>query len=254
MNHNNSSLASTQSSSEVDQRPLSEYDNLQNIVAINCNGSSNSSTLQTHFPLADIKFRFDDLPQSSSAAGMSSSQQNSSSNNATTSIPSHKPQYENVIDTVQMRNKRENDSSIDQSDGHVLSSQHRPAISEAKSSFFGLHVQQSDDMEMLIEETVNIKVRSNEVQYVNLTNENEDKEQISATSSASGSSSVTATPSSSPIRGERASSRKNSEGSNRSKSPKFILPDMTSNANPSQVSLLHIYKICNYHLISMRVL
>jgi hypothetical protein len=211
-----------QSSSEVEQqRPLSEYDNLQ-VVTTNGDGGN---ILQSHFPLADIKFRFDDL----SATGMSSSMQNSN-------IPANTPQYENVIDTVQMRNKRESDRrqvNEDQSDGNSLP---RPAISEAKSSFFGLNsstphkFDQNDDLEQLIEDCANVRITPNEVQYVNLTNDMA----VSATSSASGSSSVTATPKSSPARDERLGcSRKNSEGSNRSKSPKFILPEVPT---PSQVS------------------
>jgi hypothetical protein len=220
-----------QSSSETDQqRPLSEYDNLQ-VFTTTANGCS-GSTLHSHFPLADIKFRFDDL----SSTGMSSSMQNSN-------IPATKHQYENVIDTVQMRNKRENDQrqvSDDQSDGHALS---RPAISEAKSSFFGLNsAPNDDDLEKLIEDCTSIRIAPNEVQYVNLTNEGEIA--ISATSSASGSSSVTATPKSSPTREERIScSRKNSEASSRSKSPKFIIPDIAP--SPSQVSEINHRKVIN---------
>ena len=239
--NNFSSSASNQSSFEVDQRPLSEYDNLQNITTTS-SSSNNNNTLQTHFPLADIKFHFDDFP---SSTGMSSSMQNSNSNNhnnAITSIPSHRPQYENVIDTLQMRDDDNSFENIEQIDGHVLSpTNHRPAISEAKSSFFGIHMQstvKNDDMEMLIEDCRDIRIISDEVQYVNLNNENDDKGQVSATSSASGSSSVTATPTSSPNRDDRSNSRKNSEGSNRSKSPKFILPDMSASlqGTPSQVS------------------
>jgi len=238
--NNFSSSASNQSSFEVDQRPLSEYDNLQNITTTSSSNNSNN-TLQTHFPLADIKFHFDDFP---SSTGMSSSLQNSNSNNhsnATTFIPSNRPQYENVVDTLQMRDDDNSLAKIEQVDGHVLSPNHRPAISEAKSSFFGIHMQstvKNDDMEMLIEDCRDIRIISDDVQYENLNNENYDKGQVSATSSASGSSSVTATPTSSPNRGDRSNSRKNSEGSNRSKSPKFILPEMTasSQGTPSQVS------------------
>lgn len=235
-----SRASQNQSSSEVDQRPLSEYDNLQIITATANSSNDDSSSLQTHFPLADIKFRFDDL----NSSAMSSSAQNSNNINNTPSIPSqsHRPRYENVVDTLQMRNTRENDQrqvSDDQSDGQTL---HRSAISEAKKSFFGLNQEngatqnddQSDDLEKLIEDCASIKITSNDVQYVNLTNDGEVA--ISATSSASGSSSITATPSSSPMREERTGSRKDSEGSNRSKSPKFILPENSSTVAPSQVS------------------
>lgn len=205
-----------QNSPEV-ERPLSEYDNLS------------ISTLQSQ--LADIKFRFDD---------MSSSPQNSSNNTST--IPAHStPKYENVIATVQMRNKRENDQrqvNMDQSDS-------RPVMSEAKSSFFGLNQSvnasttpnnnETDELEKLIEDCANIKiVSSNDIQqYVNLiTNSEVDGAKASPTSSASGSSAMTVSPSQTPTRDER----KNSEaGSNRSKSPKFILPEISS--TPSQVSV-----------------
>lgn len=209
------------SSPEV-ERPLSEYDNLS------------ISTLQSQ--LADIKFRFDDI-----APNMSSSQQNS--NNTSSS----NPKYENVIDTVQMRNKRENDQrqvNMDQSDDgtHSLN---RPVMSEAKSSFFGLNSSvnastpngnnnKDDELEKLIEDCANMKiVSSNDIQqYVNLiSNGDVDGIKASPTSSASGSSAVTVSPSATPTRDER----KNSEaGSNRSKSPKFILPEIQS--TPSQVS------------------
>jgi hypothetical protein len=217
------------SSPEV-ERPLSEYDNLS------------ISTLQSQ--LADIKFRFDDI-----APNMSSSPQNSNNNN----IPSTIPKYENVIDTVQMRNKRENDQrqvNMDQSDGDTQSI-HRPVMSEAKSSFFGLNSSvnastpngnnKDDELEKLIEDCANMKIVSaNDIQqYVNLiSNGDVDGIKASPTSSASGSSAVTISPSATPTRGER----KNSEaGSNRSKSPKFILPEISS--TPSQVS---VKKSINY--------
>lgn len=218
-----------QSSPQV-ERPLSEYDNLQTITT---NSSSSKPALQTHFPLADIKFRFDDLQTANTTAAMSSSTRNSNNNNNISAII--KPHYENVIDTVQMRNKRESDQRqvMDQSDGHLP----RPAISEAKSSFFGLNHPENeggrnDDLEKLIEDCANIKIITNDVQYVNLPNDNDDvnKISVSATSSASGSSSITATPSASPTRETRTCSRKDSVGSNRSKSPRFLIP------SPSQVS------------------
>jgi hypothetical protein len=234
VNHFPSSSSSranqNQNSPEV-ERPLSEYDNLA------------TSAVQTHFPLADIKFRFDDLPSAMSSSSQNSSTVNYNNNNNSRQVHS----YENVVDTVKMRNKRENNDQqqvkMDQTDGNALN-WNRPVMSEAKSSFFGLSNSQKDnnndnnnDLEILIEDCANITiVTQNDVQYVNLcedlnriTNSNADK--VSATSSASGSSSLTATPPSiSPAREHR----KNSEGSSRSKSPKFILPE-TSSASPSQV-------------------
>lgn len=220
------------------ERPLSEYDNLT------------ISTLQAQSPLADIKFRFDDINNST----MSSSQQNSNNNNNTiaTTIPSHMPKYENVIDTIQMRNnKRESDQQVkmDHNDSDNCAT-NRPVISmsEAKSSFFGLNhastqpspssqekhtVISDDDLDQLIEDCANIKIVSSiEIQqYVNLTNNEDVKE--SPTSSKSGSSASTFSPSTTPTRDER----KNSEaGSNRSsKSPKFTIP------SPSQVCVLVIF-------------
>lgn len=218
-----SSRSSHNPNSPEIERPLSEYDNLS------------ISTLQSQ--LADIKFRFDDI-----SPNMSSSQQNSNNNN---NIPSTIPKYENVIDTVQMRNKRENDQrqvNMDQSDGGGTHSISRPVMSEAKSSFFGLNSSavnastpnnKDDELEKLIEDCANIKiVSSNDIQqYVNLITNDVDGVKASPTSSASGSSAVTASPSATPTRDER----KNSEASsNRSKSPKFILPENSS--TPSQVS------------------
>lgn len=224
-----SSRANHNTNSPEVERPLSEYDNL------------NISTLQSQ--LADIKFRFDDIASTSTAANMSSSssQNNSNNNNNISTIP----KYENVIDTVQMRNKRESDQQREQQVkmDHNDSIINRPVISEAKSSFFGLNQQSQqqqhtpaivsdDDLEKLIEDCANIKiVSSNDIQqYVNLiNNNNDDAKDNSPTSSASGSSAITVSPSSSPKR-DGGVERKNSEaGSHRSKSPKFVIP------SPSQV-------------------
>lgn len=222
-----SSHTNHNSNSPEVERPLSEYDNLT-ISTLQAQSQSQS-------PLTDIKFRFDDINNSK----MSSSPQNSNNNNNnnnTATIPSHMPKYENVIDAVQMRNKRESDQQVKMD--HTVDSENsmtnRPVISEAKSSFFGLNhaspsaqekqVITDDDLDQLIEDCANMKiVSSNDIQqYVNLIN-NE------ATSSQSGSSASTFSPSTSPTRDER----KNSEaGSHRSKSPKFIIP------SPSQVCIL----------------
>jgi hypothetical protein len=156
----------------------------------------------------------------------------------TTTLPAR---YENVLDTLQMRNKRESDQQVKMNQNDERSPS-RSVMSDAKSSFFGLNQQQSsavDEFDRLIEDIGNATIVSNDQnQYVNLPNEfqSSSQEKVSATSSASGSSSTTATPSASPTRQERTgSSRKNSEGSNRSKSPKFMLPEVTSPSSMSQV-------------------
>ena len=206
----NSSRSNHNPNSPEVERPLSEYDNLS------------ISTLQTQ--LADIKFRFDD-----NSPSMSSSQQNSANDNIPTNPP---PKYENLIEPFSSQNDSNNRSNP------------RPVMSEAKSSFFGINQttvpttststsSKDDELEKLIEDCANIKiVSSNDIQqYVNLINSGDvENEKISPTSSASGSSAVTASPSTTPTRGDR-----NSEAeSNRSKSPKFILPEISS--TPSQVS------------------
>lgn len=213
------------SNSEL-ERPLSEYDNIKS---------------STSFPFGDIKFRFDDLPLTSKTTMNnlnSSAVHYNNDNQQTTTLPAHK--YENVLDTLHMRNQRESDQQVkmNQNDEHSPS---RSVMSDAKSSFFGLYSPQQkladDEFDRLIEDIGRATIIGDQNQYVNLPNDSQapsNQEKVSATSSASGSSSTTVTPSSSPTRQERTgSSRKNSEGSNRSKSPKFMLPETT--ASPSQV-------------------
>lgn len=236
VNNSSSHSKSNSTSSGLElERPLSEYDNIK------------PTTNQTHFPLGDIKFRFDDLPLATKSIMKDSTTSavhynNKNDNQQTTTLPAH--QYENVLDTLQMRNKRESDQQVkmNQNDEH---SPQRSVMSEAKSSFFGLNEQQQkmsadEEFDRLIEDIGNATIiSSDQNQYVNLPNESQapsHHDKVSATSSASGSSSTTATPSASPtIQDRTGSSRKNSEGSNRSKSPKFMLPESTSPASPSQV-------------------
>lgn len=214
------------------ERPLSEYDNI----------TTTPATAQTHFPLGEIKFRFDDLPLTMNNSSTTSAVHCNINDDKQTTLPAHK--YENVMETLQMRNQRE-------SEQHAKTSQNdsppRSVMSDAKSSFFGLnHSQKSkadEDFDQLIEDIGNATIITQEPnQYVNLmpaepaeeVKANHDK--VSATSSASGSSSTTVTPSASPTRHDRTSnSRKNSESSSRSKSPKFMLPE-SSPSSPSQVS------------------
>ena len=221
------------------ERPISEYDNIKPSAL------ATTTSRQTHFPLTEIKFRFDDLSSTTKTIMNDSNSSNSNSsavhynenvNKQTTTLPAHH-QYENVLDTVQMRNKRESDQQV-----KMNQNEQRSVMSDAKSSFFGLNSPQKSQSEVefdkLIEDMGNVTILSSDQnQYVNIPNEEASKsnhEQVSATSSASGSSSTTVTPSSSPTRQDRdGSSRKNSEGSNRSKSPKFMLPETTS--TPSQV-------------------
>lgn len=230
-----------QSGSEL-ERPLSEYDNIKPASTIT------SRQQQTHFPLADIKFRFDDLPLTtaimSDPSNSSAVHYNNNGDKQTTTLPAH--QYENVLDTLQMRSQRESDQQVkmNQNDEHLTPQ--RSVMSDAKSSFFGLNSQQKstaqEDFDRLIEDMGNAQITtSDRNQYVNLmpSESPEEESKVSATSSASGSSSTTATPSSSPTRQERTgSSRKNSEGSNRSKSPKFMLPETGGTCTPSQVNIL----------------
>lgn len=231
-----------QSVSEL-ERPLSEYDNITTTVA--------PTAAQTHFPLRDIKFRFDDLPlttttimnnSSHSSAVQCNNNNNSNGNDKQTTTLPAAHQYENVLDTLQMRSKRESDQQVKMNQNEQ-SPQQRSVMSDAKSSFFGLNNRQAqsstqDEFDRLIADISNTQVlASDRSQYVNLMPRGEEEksstEKVSPTSSASGSSSTTATPSSSPTRQDRTgSSRKNSAASTRSKSPKFMLPEMTS---PSQV-------------------
>lgn len=172
---------------------------------------------------------------------------NNSEDPQTTTLPVH--QYENVSSTLQARNKRESDQQVKMNQTDDRSTP-RSVMSVAKSSFFGLNEQQksaTEEFDKLIEDLGNAQIVSSAPhQYENVppnrdfsdeskVQANQDK--VSATSSASGSSSTTATPSSSPTRQERTgNSRKNSEGSNRSKSPKFMLPESSTPSSPSQVN------------------
>lgn len=216
-------------SSVNSERPISEYDNI-----------TTTPVTRTDFPLAGIQFRFTDSPLQS---GMSSNamHRNNEDQTQTTTLPAHK--YENVLETLQMRNKQESDQQV--KTNHVDGP--RSVMSDARNNFFGLNTSQQsnmeDDLNRLIEDIGNAKiVSSDRVQYENIdeskVQSNQDK--VSPTSSKSGSSSTTVTPSESPTRQERPrSTRKSSEGSNRSKSPKFMLPEV-SPSSPSQVKyLLH---------------
>lgn len=236
--------------SELD-RPLSEYDNI----------TTNTSTLgQTHFPLGDIRFRFDDSPLTTNIMNNTSNSSAVHYNNddkQTTTLPAH--QYENVLETLQMRNnQRESDQQVKTSQDDENSPQQRSVMSLAKSSFFGLGGQSTteDDFDRLIEDIGNATIiTSDRNEYVNVPPNDESKVQsnqdkVSATSSASGSSSTTVTPSSSPTRQDRGeNSRKNSEGSNRSKSPKFMLPESTP-SSPSQVKYSLAVSLSNFCLLT----
>lgn len=201
------------------ERPLSEYDNIKTIAPG-----------RTNFTLAGIQFRFTDSPLQSSLSS-NAMHRNNEDQTQTTTLPAHK--YENVLETLQMRNKQESDQQVKTNhDGP------RSAMSVARNNFFGLNTSQTsnmDDLNKLIEDIGNAKiVASDRVHYENI-DESKVQDKVSATSSKSGSSSTTVTPSASPTReGRPNSSRKNSEGSNRSKSPKFMLPE-ASPSSPSQV-------------------
>lgn len=205
------------------ERPLSEYDNIQS-----------ASGGRTDFCLAGIQFRFTESFPADSSMSSTANASNEVKPPTTTTLPAH--QYENVLETLQLRNKqRESDQQVKTNENGGP----RSVMSVAKSSFFGLNDSQKANMDddiidKLIEDIGNAKiVSSDRVQYENI--EEPKVQNVSATSSASGSSSTTVTPSSSPTREDRPhSSRKNSEGSNRSKSPKFMLPEVQP-SSPSQV-------------------
>jgi hypothetical protein len=197
-------------------RPLSEYDNITILPS-----SSNS------YPLAEITFRFDD--------SLSKTRSMNNTTNPTavfykdehkqTTTKVNKHQYENVAETLQMRNGQESDQQVNLKQINENPST-RSVMSDAKSSFFGLdrdRKQPSEDshyMNVLADDTMpeESKVQSS-------------LEKVSATSSISGSSSTTATPSSSPIRHDP---RKENDESHRSKSPRLMLPE-SSLTSPSQV-------------------
>lgn len=235
---NHSSRSNSQNRSGLEpERPVSEYDNIK------------PSAIQTHFPLSDIKFRFDDSPfptsiMNNNTTNQSAMHYNNSEDPQTTTLPVH--QYENVSSTLQARSKqRESDQQVKMIDR----SPPRSVMSPAKSSFFGLSSDQQksptdEEFDKLIEDIGNASIVPHKYENVppnrdftddSKAQSNQDK--VSATSSASGSSSTTATPSSSPTRQDRTgNSRKNSEGSNRSKSPKFMLPESSTPSSPSQVN------------------
>lgn len=258
---------------EVETRPLSEYDNLVNFD-------------KSNFPLSDIKFRFDDLSMTNvmmnssnneSSGNAASLHNNNDSLDQTIATPSSSQQlaavhhkYQNVLDTLQQRRSNSNDESDNgaqqsrsseeddqqqvnlsamSQDDHDASARfaQRPAISDAKSLFFGLSQTSTplkstagDELDKLIEDIGNAKLLAGENdhhQYVNFPTETEEsKTSQSSDKTPSGSSSTTATPSATPTRQDKLGSRKNSESSSsRSKSPKFMVPDAA--ATPSQVRL-----------------
>lgn len=226
VDHPSPPVTTARRSAQTDfERPLSEYDNIKS-----------SSGGRTDFCLAGIQFRFAESFPASSSMSSSAIASNEVKSPTTTTLPAH--QYENVLETLQLRNNKQRES-----DQQVKTNENggpRSVMSVAKSSFFGLNESQKADMnddviDKLIEDIGNAKiVSSDRVQYENIVEEPK-VQNVSATSSASGSSSTTVTPSSSPTRQERPhSSRKNSEGSNRSKSPKFMLPEVQP-SSPSQV-------------------
>lgn len=224
-----------QNSSQLD-RPLSVYDNIK------------TETTQINYSLAEIKFRFDESPLTTVIMRNTSIPSAVHCNNIskqTTTLPVHK--YENVHVALQMRNKRESDHEVETNQNDEHSAQQRSVMSVAKSSFFGLNGQQTTrpngNYDGLTEDESNTKsMSSNRHLYMNvlapqLPNElkvQSYQEKASATSSASGSSSTTVTPSSgSPIRERTENGRKNSD---RSKSPKFMLPEASCTLSPSQVN------------------
>jgi hypothetical protein len=211
----NQFLASKKPGISEPERPLSEYDNIKP-----------ASTSQGPFTVGfgDITFRFDDsLSKSGSMSSTAVSYINE--DKQTTALPQH--QYENVLATLQMRNNRESDQQVSPNRSENRPSPPRSAMSDAKSIFFGLDRQKS--------------APDDDHQYINLLPEEPKvvpiSDKMSATSSASGSSSTTATPSASPTRdNESGSQRKFSEGSVRSKSPKFMLPELAP-SSPTQVKV-----------------
>lgn len=244
------------------ERPLSEYDNL-------------NTTTSTNFPLSDIKFQFDVLTSvkmsyNNNISNNNNNDSNSSSavhyndnNNVTSPVQlttNNNPQYENVFETVQMRNSLALKRDLEQLKSSELNG-NKSAMNDARSTFFGLIQEQEqkhhEKLDTNDDEADNVNVnkkQSEEINYINLdNNESSDlnkispsnstsnanqNDKMSATSSASNSSSTTITPQASPYRQHRVS-RKGSEVSNRSKSPKFMLPEIAPNT-PSQVNYKHM--------------
>lgn len=229
-----------QKSSELD-RPLSVYDNIKPEI-----------TTQINYPLAEIKFRFDESPLNPCIMRNTSnpSAVHCNINKQTTTLPAHK--YENVHVALQMRNKRESDQEVKTNQSYEHLPQQRSVMSVAKSSFFGLNNEQTarpdnNNYENLTDTGNSILMSTDRHIYMNvMTTElpkelkvQPNQEKVSATSSASGSSSSTATPlSGSPIRERTECGRNNSVYSDRSKSPKFMLPE-ASCSSPSQVNHFH---------------
>lgn len=250
------------------ERPLSEYDNLSTITS-------------SSFPLSDIKFQFDVLPSvkmsnnnnnnsissNSSSVHYNNINNNNNSNKETSPVQltsNNIPQYENVFETVQMRNSLARKRDLEQVKSSEING-NKSAMNDARSTFFGLtHAQQQqhDKKPDTNDETDNVNVnnmQSDQINYINLVNNDSSDlnkispsnstsnananqtDKMSATSSASNSSSTTITPQASPYRQNRVS-RKGSEASNRSKSPKFMLPEIATNT-PSQV----YYKKKNFY-------
>lgn len=246
---NSSSSRNNCDKTEVESRPLSEYDNLTTFD-------------RSNFPLVDIQFRFDDLSMSSVRSMMNNSNSSNSSSavhnnnneslNQTITTSSSQPatahhKYENVLDTLQQRIAQQNIQQVNDDNSPRSSSSsytQRPVMSDAKSSFFGLSAAQQKskadaELDKLIEDIGSAQIVSNDRnQYVNFPPEDKTQNSSDKTSSVSGSSSTTATPSATPTRQDKIDSRKNSESgsSHRSKSPKFMLPGSTGAvSSPSQV-------------------
>ena len=213
----------SQINSELD-RPLSVYDNI--------NPQKNNSNT---YLISEIKFRFNESRITSGTMRDSSDPNTVHCSKQTTTLPVHK--YENVHVALQMRNKRESDQEVKINQSNEQSTQQRSVMSPAKSSFFGLNDQETSRLNS------NYEIENNTNLYMNIMTTQlpvelkvqSNQEKISATSSISGSSSTTVTPSDgSPVRERTENSHKNRVVCDRSKSPKFMLPE-SSGLSPSQV-------------------
>lgn len=227
---------------KCDDRPLSAYDNL-------------IESLNRDFIFSDIKFQFDKFPSmiSNNTTNMQHNNhlENQGCCNQTSLLPaptttnntidveasnSNRRQYENVLETIQARNQSVENRNLFG----------KPVISDAKSSFFGLNQQQSnqiqeteDELDQLINETETFcgQIMSNSKnEYVNLDCElndlnksSEDSTARIGSSSSNASSASTITPSHSPRRTSKSSS-----GNVSTRSPKFTLP---RGEPPSQVCI-----------------
>jgi hypothetical protein len=236
--------------SESEERPLSAYDNL-------------IESLNRDFIFSDIKFQFDKFPSMISNNTTNMQHNNHLENQgcnqtsllpaATTTIStidveasdSNCRQYENVFETIQARNQNQR---VENRNFYG-----KPVISDAKSSFFGLTNQSTnqnqqqeseDELDQLIQETETYcgQIMSNsnsKNQYVNLDCElndlnksSEDSTARIGSSSSNASSASTITPSQSPRKLSQSGS-KCSSGNVSTRSPKFTLPREDP---PSQVS------------------